>query len=154
MIATCGCSGCQVLERNTEQALHDRHDRHSDITHAALICSALKQHTPVWFDHGRQRAILHVLQDDIQVAARLEAADVLDDVFVVEGFEQVDLSHDASQVLLANTCQADLLDGHHIASGRVDALVHLQQQQVEAFAVIRLVTKVTKSKTEVLVGRR
>jgi hypothetical protein len=87
------------------------------------------QHAPVWLDDRRQRSILHVLQDYVQVAARLEAADVLDDVFVVEGFEQVDLAHDASQVLLADTCQADLLDGNHIASERVNTLVYLRSSR-------------------------
>ena len=37
----------------------------------------------VGLDHRRQGAVLHVLQDDVQVGARLEGADVLDDVLVV-----------------------------------------------------------------------
>jgi hypothetical protein len=79
----------------------------------------------VGLDHTRQGAVLHVLQDDVQVAARLEGPHVFDDVLVVERLQQLNLTHDTSQVLLGSTSKPYLLDGDDITGGGVHALVHL-----------------------------
>jgi hypothetical protein len=62
-------------------------------------------------DDGRERAVLHELQDDVQVRARLEGAQVLDDVAVVQRLEQLDLAHHGLKVIRGDAPQRDPAQG-------------------------------------------
>lgn len=59
------------------------------------------------------------------MCAGLEGSEVLDDVLMVQRFEQVYLPHHILQVVLRYACEGDLLDSHGVTSGVVNALVNL-----------------------------
>ena len=74
----------------------------------------------------RQRAVLHEFEDDVQVRARLEAAQVLDDVAVAQRLEQLELAHHGGERVGRRAGERDLLDRDDVARRRVHALVHLE----------------------------
>ena len=104
----------QVLQ--ARQHLGDVHGHERLREHAELV----------GFDDAGQRAVVHVLQDDVQMRAGLEGANVLDNVLVIQGFEQLDLPHHAVQAVGGDAPhQGDLLDRHGVTVGQVQALVDL-----------------------------
>lgn len=68
---------------------------------------------------------IHVLQDDVQVGASLEGADVLHYVLVVQVAQQLYLPHDALQGLRRYASQGQLLDGYRTPRPGVNPLEHL-----------------------------
>ena len=72
----------------------------------------------------RERTVLDKLHDDVQHVTRVEALSILDNVRVLEQLEQVDLTLEQLQLVLAHAPQRHLLDRHRAARLEVERLVH------------------------------
>jgi hypothetical protein len=83
---------------------------------------------PIGLDDGTEGAILHEFQDDVKVCPRLEGTHVLDNVLMVQGLEQLYLTHDTLQAARADALQRDLLDGNSVTTFQVNAFVHLPER--------------------------
>lgn len=104
-----------TLLMEVEQAVQDLRHVQSD--------KILRELSKVLAD-AMQRAILTVLQDDVQAVRAAYKALVLDNVGVVQVLQQVDLHLHVLQVGSAQVLQAHLLDGNRLAGAPIEGAVH------------------------------